>query len=244
MKKPSTLFFIAMLWHGYSCVEAARLIGAEVPPFVMGEGSPYGPGIAVEIILVAAKELGEPAIIEIKPFARALKETAYGHDSLLVPPGRVPERENLYRWVASLIDEAFVLFTDRRHHLLPLKKTDLAGLTIGVMRGSVGEKIIKSVDGIHIEASKDEITNAKKLALGRIDAWAVSLNTGLYIQRMAGLDERQLVRGDILSHVKLYIVSSPDLPLKDVLRWRLTIEKMSQDGTMQEIKKRYKYVSP
>ncbi|HDL6704885.1 TPA: transporter substrate-binding domain-containing protein [Yersinia enterocolitica] len=182
--------------------------------------------------------------MKLRLFVRALKMTAYGHDSLLVPPGRIPEREQLFRWVTPLVDEAFVLFTDRQHHPRPLQQDELTGLTVGVMRDSVGEQLMKSFPGVHLETAADEVINAKKLARGRINAWAVSLNTGFYAQRVAGLDERQLVRGAILSHVTLYLAASPDFPHSEMLRWQQMIETMKQDGTLLQIKQRYHYVEP
>ena len=214
------------------------------PPFVMHQANPLGPGLTAEILLVAAQRLGEPAQLEVRPFVRALKMTAYGHDSLLVPPGRIPERELLFHWVTPLVDEAFVLFTDRQHHPRPIQQDELAGLTVGVMRDSVGEQLMKSFPGVHLETAADEVINAKKLARGRIHVWAVSLNSGFYAQCVAGLDERQLVRGAILSHVTLYLAASPDFPHSEMLRWQQMIETMKHDGTLLQIKQRYHYVEP
>ena len=126
------LLLLLLTWALLSDAKAVTLIGAEVPPFVMHEAKPLGPGLTAEIVLVAAQRLGEPAPLDVKPFVRALMITANGHDSLLVPPGRIPEREALFRWVSPLVDEAFVLFTDRQYHPRPIRQEELAGLTVGV----------------------------------------------------------------------------------------------------------------
>ncbi|MGL4205650.1 MAG: substrate-binding periplasmic protein [Aeromonadaceae bacterium] len=238
------LLLLLLTWAQLSDAKAVTLIGAEVPPFVMHEAQPLGPGLTAEILLVAAQRLGEPAQLDVKPFVRALMVTANGHDRLLVPPGRIPEREALLRWVSPLVDEAFVLFTDRQHHPKPIRQEELAGLTVGVMRDSVGEQLMKKIPGGHIENAASEIINAKKLARGRIHAWAVSLNTGFYAQRAAGLDERQLVRGATLSRVTLYLAASPDFPDAEMIRWQQVIEAMRLDGTLQRLKQRYHYVEP
>ena len=59
---------LVLAWCFLSDAEATSLIGAEVPPFVMHEANPLGPGLTAEILLVAAQRLGEPAQLEIKTF--------------------------------------------------------------------------------------------------------------------------------------------------------------------------------
>ena len=70
----------------------------------------------------------------------------------------------------------------------------LPGLTVGVMRGSHSQSLIQPLTGVTRELVTEEVSNASKLARGRIQAWAVAWNTARYNQQRAGLPLPDLVR--------------------------------------------------
>jgi polar amino acid transport system substrate-binding protein len=233
-------FFLGLLFARSAA--AVILIGAEVPPFVLSTAG--GSGLAVEILQEAARRLNEPTAVQVMPFARALAVTKQGVDILVAPPGRVASRESSYQWVAPLVDEVFVLISSKQFQPKPLVRNQLESLTIGVMRNSVGEGLAAELVINSIEVVPMEVTNAKKLATGRIGAWVASWNTALHAQREAGLDVQNLVRGEVLMRTTLYVAASLKMSPQNVQRWRVVLEKMRKDGSIEAIEKKYNYQPP
>jgi len=173
------------------CAFSARavvVVAADIPPYVIRAQQGAPSGMAIEVLEEAARRLGEPLEIELMPLARA----------------RNPQREPLFLWIAPLLEEAFVLVSHRRHHPAPLSMKTLPGLTVGVMRGSHSQSLIQPLTGVTRELVTEEVSNASKLARGRIQAWAVAWNTARYNQQRAGLPLPDL---QLPNHPRMVMVS-------------------------------------
>ncbi|MDM5076741.1 transporter substrate-binding domain-containing protein [Aeromonas media] len=237
------LLFCATLFPGPRA-HAVVVIAAEIPPYVIRSQQGAPSGMAIEVLEEAARRLQEPLEIELMPLARALSQTRHRPDVLLLPPARNAQREPLFLWIAPLLEEAFVLVSHRQHHPAPLSVKEVAGLTLGALRGSHGQSLIQPLEGVTRELVTEEVSNASKLARGRIQGWAVAWNTARYNQQRAGLPLADLVRGDTLQQSALYLAASPLFPATEALRWRKAIEGMREDGSLARILKQYDYQAP
>lgn len=94
------------------------------------------------------------------------------------------------------------------------------------------------------ELVTEEVSNASKLARGRIQAWAVAWNTARYNQQRAGLPLPDLVRGETLQQSTLYLAASPRFSRSEALRWRRVIQEMREDGSLARILHQYDYQAP
>ncbi|MBC8674089.1 ABC transporter substrate-binding protein [Aeromonas hydrophila] len=164
--------------------------------------------MAIEVLEEAARRLKGRLTIELMPLARALQPDS-------PPPGRAagaagaqPQREPQFLWIAPLLMRpscwSVIASTIRPHH-----QQELPGLTVGVMRGSYGQSLLQPYPQVKQALVAEEIHNASKLALGRIQGWAVAWNSARYNQQQAGLPLKDLVRGDTLQRASLYLAASP-----------------------------------
>jgi len=244
MRLPALLLlFCATLFPGPRA-HAVVVIAAEIPPYVIRSYQGAPSGMAIEVLEEAARRLEQPLEIELMPMARALSQTRHRSDVLLLPPVRSPQRESQYLWIAPLLEEAFVLVSHRRHHPAPLSVKALTGLTLGALRGSHGQNLIRPLQGVSRELVTEEVSNASKLARGRIQGWAVAWNSARYIQQRAGLPQADLVRGDTLQQGALYLAASLRFPPAEAIRWREAIQGMREDGSLARILKQYDYQAP
>ncbi|MFM5093631.1 substrate-binding periplasmic protein [Aeromonas rivipollensis] len=244
MRLPLLLLFCCALLFPGPAAHAVVVLAADVPPYVIRSQQGAPSGMAIEVLEEAARRLREPLEIELMPLARALSQTRHRADVLLLPPARSPQREPLFLWIAPLLEEAFVLVSHRQYHPAPLSVKALSGLTLGAMRGSHGQSLIQPLKGVTRELVTEEVNNASKLALGRIQGWAVAWNTARYNQQRAGLPLADLVRGDTLQESALYLAASPQFPAAEALRWRKAIEEMREDGSLARILRQYDYQAP
>ncbi|WP_033138290.1 substrate-binding periplasmic protein [Aeromonas finlandensis] len=221
--------------------QAIVLVAAELPPYVIRTNQGNPSGMAIEIMEEAARRLGEPLTIELMPLARALTEVANRKDVMLVPPVRSSQRERLFYWIAPIMDEEFVIVSDRRFHPTPLKTSDLPSLKVGTLRYSFGQHLLKLRLNLASQTVATEALNASKLQRGRIDAWVGAWNAILYNQHISGFSADNLVKGETLMHTQLFVAAHREFPFFEGRRWQITLNEMRKDGSLARIIRQYNY---
>lgn len=224
--------------------QAIVLVAAEIPPYVMRTNDGDPDGVAIEIIKEVARRLDEPLTIELMPLPRALAQTVHRKDVLLVPPVRSSQREHLYQWIAPILDEQFLIVSDRRFYPTPFQSSDLKPLDVGVLRHSFGQHLLKQRTGLTGQTVAEERLNANKLNRGRIDAWVAAWNAILYSQQQEGFSPTLLVRGETLMRTQLFVAAHKDFPFKQAQRWQAVIDEMRRDGSLTRIIRQYNYQAP
>ena len=63
-------------------------------------------------------------------------------------------------------------------------------------------------------------------------------------QRNAGLKADSLRRGVVVSRVKIYMASSPELDPALLAEWRVAMDAMVRDGAYDRLLKKYQYELP
>ncbi|WP_323897650.1 substrate-binding periplasmic protein [Aeromonas allosaccharophila] len=224
--------------------QAIVLVAAELPPYVIRSSHGKPSGVAIEIMEEAARRLKEPLTIELMPLARALTQAIHRKDVLLIPPVRSTQREHLYYWVTPILDEEFVIVSDRNAHPTPLTLKDLPSLKVGTLRHSFGQYLLQQRLNLASQTVATEDLNALKLQRGRIDAWAAAWNVILYNQQTGGFSIDEIVKGESLMRTQLFIAASKDFPFTEGRRWQAVIDEMRHDGTLARIIRQYHYQAP
>jgi polar amino acid transport system substrate-binding protein len=238
------LFITGLLISPMSVAQSkVTIIAGDVPPFAMMEGG-QGKGVAYDIVKEMAKRVGHSGAISVQPFARMLEAPKTDNNVLVLSPGRTPAREKSYKWVAKLVEEQFLMVGNTKSKADISSFESAKGLTAGVMRGSVGERIAKEKGFAKVDDVTSEDTNAKKLDAGRIDAWVGAWNTILGAHRAAGFNEADLRKGAVVEKVELYLAAGLGFDDAEAQRWVASLESMRKDGTYDRIIKTYKYELP
>ncbi|EKP0308926.1 transporter substrate-binding domain-containing protein [Aeromonas veronii] len=237
-------FFALLFLLVNTGAQAIVLVAAEIPPYVIRSQQGAPSGMAIEIMEEAARRLKEPLTIEVMPLARAITQATHRKDVLLIPPVRSTQREQLYYWVAPLLEDDFVIVSNRRFHPAPLKVTDLSPLQVGTLRHSFGQYLLRQRVQLKSDTVATEALNAEKLYRGRIDAWVAAWNVILYNQRFGDLPTSQLVRGETLMRTQFYVAANKAFPLTEGRRWQAVIDEMHRDGSITRIIRQYNYQAP
>ncbi len=200
-------------------------------------------GLACELVLELARRAGHSGAVDLYPFARALAVAASAPDTLLVPVGRTPAREDRYTWIVPLVEDDFLVVAKRDSTADISSFEALRDLSVGVIRDGVGAQLSAAHGLRHVSVVTEDQTNARKLDAGRIDAWISSWNGIRAAQRGAGLRIDRLRRGVVGSHVQVYLVGSRDLAPAVTAHWRAAFETMRADGSYGAILRKY-HVDP
>jgi polar amino acid transport system substrate-binding protein len=217
--------------------QTIKVVAAEFPPLTThAEGQPGG--VVLEVVREAGRRAGVPLEFSFLPWERAQLETQNRNDVLIIPFTRTPSREAHYQWIAPVLEFHTVLVTLANP---PSSIEEARSLVVGYVRGTSFKDEAEQAGFPHVEETNDDVTNAKKLKLGRIGAWITTDLMALGVYRQAGFDPTELKYGPSLGPVKIsYVAASRDFPKDTARKIASAIEQMRADGSYQAIVKRYR----
>jgi len=217
--------------------QSIKVVAAEFPPLTTNAGGQPG-GVVLEVVREACRRAGIALEFSFLPWQRAQLETQTRNDVLIIPFTRTPSREAQYQWVAPVLEFHTVLVTLASP---PSSIEEARMLVVGYVRGTSFKDEAEQAGFPYVEETNDDLTNARKLKLGRIGAWITTdlMATGVY--RQAGYDPVELKYGPNLGPVKIsYLAASPDFPKEIAKKIANAIDQMRADGSYQAIVKRYR----
>jgi ABC-type amino acid transport substrate-binding protein len=217
--------------------QSIKVVAAEFPPLTTNAGGQPG-GVVLEVVREAGRRAGVALEFSFLPWERAQLEVQARTDVLIIPFTRTPSREAQYQWVAPVLEFHTVLVTLANP---PSSIEEARMLVVGYVRGTSFMDEAKQAGLPYVEESNDDLTNARKLKLGRIGAWITTDLMARGVYREAGFDPAELKYGPDLGPVKIsYVAASRDFPKEIANRIANAINQMRADGSYQAIVKRYR----
>jgi len=200
-----------------------------------GEGNVVGSG-SDKVREVMARA-GVAYTIELQPWKRAYTAALTKPDTCVFSTTRLPEREQLFKWVGPTDRADWVLLgrADRRYGLTTLE--DARTLRIGTYNGDARDSFLRE-RGFNVDPAQDDLTNPQKLLLGRIDLWAASLRRGSTVLAQNGWTGK-IVPVLNMKQVDLYLACNVSVPDALVARMNAAVDAMNRDGTMKKIDRKY-----
>lgn len=112
---------------------------------------------------------------------------------------------------------------------------------VGVQHDSPGETFLIEQGFTQLAPAVDESTSARKLIIGRIDAWFVRQLVATQTARDVGDDDpARLVRGAAWKTPSLYLAGSQAVPAALAERLREALAALRADGAYDRIVNRYR----
>jgi polar amino acid transport system substrate-binding protein len=233
-----TLALLALLLSpSIAAEQAITVVAAEFPPLTTNAGGQPS-GVVLEVVREASRRAGIAVEFSFLPWQRAQLETQARNDVLIIPFTRTPSREAQYQWVAPVLEFHTVLVTLANP---PTTIEEARMLVVGYVRGTSFKDEVEQAGFPYFEESTDDLTNARKLKLGRIGAWITTDLMALGVYRQAGFDPAELKYGPNLGPVKVsWVAASRDFPKETAKKLANAIDRMRADGSYQAIVKRYR----
>ncbi len=228
------------LASGGSLVSAdeLRFVAGEIPPYVfLKSGKPDG--AAAVIVSELAASLGEPFKLDFLPWSRAQSEVQEKDNLGIIPLSRNPEREPIYKWVGPIVADSQVLVTKASFKKPPKTIEEARDMTIGTLRGSPGEALLRAQGFKRLVDSADEATNAKLLDAERIDAWLVARLVAPFQYRLLNFDPAMLAYGAEVRRNDIYLGLSKNTPDATVKKWQSALDVLQAKGRIAEIIKSF-----
>ncbi len=242
-KKISVLVF---LWVFSSLSVLAQkpeltIITEEWPPYNYQENGKIK-GFSTEIVQEIIKNLNLKYKIQILPAARLhslINEEAYIMSFSLF---RTKERENKYKWIGPISQEAIYFFKKKGNPLNiqtieDAKKVNL----ITTLHKSLVYNSLLNQGFKNIDTSVDSLIIIKKVIKSRVDLGISLTNLGIKYQLGKAnfpLDSLEVTPVKLLDF-SLYIACSKNIPDKVIHQWQNALDEIKASGTYHKIFNKY-----
>jgi len=193
-------------------------------------------GRTVELMREAMRRMELDLPIKVLPWARAYQMALSGPEVGLFATTRTAEREELFKWAGPLTRLQWVFYAKKGGGLTINSLEDAKNVArIGTYRSDAREQFLQRQGFTNLNSVNDQVTNLRKLMLGRVDLVA-GTNFGTYgIARKANIDPEEIEVVFAFRTMDLYLAFSLDVPDKEVARWNRTFEAMHDDGAFRRI---------
>jgi len=228
-----------------AAAEAAplRLLAAELPPYTyqvpsasVAETPGPGRGVIHDLVVEAARRVGQSTHIEYMPWYRA-QEIAQSEPFIgILALTRSPEREDKYRWLLHLLTDDLVLVGSPGVDVSDLSK--VRDRPVGVLERSGAEALVRSLGFTHVSPQPEEWMNAKRMKDRSIDAWVAPRAMVVHAVREVRGNLDVLQFGQVIRPSQLWLAASKSLSDADAKPWQDAWAAMQADGTADRIIRR------
>ena len=188
-------------------------------------------GIAVDVVRAMFKRAGIEYSLTLRfPWDRiyklALEKPGYG----VFVTARLPEREQLFKWVGPIGPDDWVLLA-KGDSPLSLNSLEEAGqYRIGAYKGDAISEYLSDKGVAHSTTLRDQ-ENARKLMAGQIDLWATGDPAGRYLAKQEGITGlKTVLRFD---SAELYLALNKEMPDELVAKLQAALDQMMGRATAE-----------
>ncbi len=185
-------------------------------------------GIAVDIVKEMFKRAGVQYNLTLRfPWDRiyklALEKPGYG----VFVTARLPEREQLFKWVGPIGPDDWVLLAKGDNPINLTSLDEAKSHRIGAYKGDAISEYLTEKGVEHSTSLRDQ-ENARKLATGQIELWATGDPAGRYLATQEGISGLKTVLR--FNSAELYLALNKDMPDEIVARLQAALDQMRAEG--------------
>ena len=237
------LLFVIMTGITYANAEEPRLtiITEDWPPYNYEENGAVK-GFSTEIVQALLDKLDLDYEIRILPGARGEKLLAEGTQVMSFSLFRTPERENQYKWIGPIAEDA-VYFYKKKGNPVEIKTLEDAKKVerVACRHKGLVFSVLKREGFKNLDLTPNPNGIVKKLVTGRSDLSVSETPLGVKFWLRKGkypLDalEQTPVK---LVEFPLYIACSKDIPDDVIEKWQMALERIKASKLYTDIYFRY-----
>ncbi len=137
---------------------------------------PNGP--LIDVVHAAMKITGMGYSTQLMPWARAIHLARTEANTCAVGLRKTADNHQQYQWAGPIMRSSVRILARKGAHFHAAKESDMAGKSIGVLRGSAYAAQLERA-GAKVEQADSLSSNINKLIAGRIDLMATSSSSAL-----------------------------------------------------------------
>jgi polar amino acid transport system substrate-binding protein len=232
-----------LLGIGPAGAEEITLFGSDnLPPksWQDGEGSR---GYAINAAVEALSRAGYQVNVKLEPWSRAVEDAKAGN-GIITHFSKTPQRERSFEFSEPLVYDRIVVVVKKGHEFPFASVKDLAGKTVGVLRGvAYGGEWSETLKTFTVEEDTDAVARISKLVREHLDAAMISSGAaGLEIAvRQAGLEMAQftILPVPALEDPNYMAIAKVPGAKQKMAAINAAIERMRGDGAIDRIMESY-----
>ncbi len=193
-----------------------------------------GPG--VEVVREIQRRVNNNDPITLVPWARGYRMVETQPNTALFVMARTASRNALFQWVGPFTETNYALYvkTDSPITLRNLADAKQLG-SIGVYRDDARDQMLTQAGFANLDRTVENLTNARKLMMGRVDAFASSDSTIDDQMSAAGFARDSVREALSLMKVQTWLAFSRQTPESTVRAWADALESMKKDRTFDAL---------
>ena len=219
--------------------ESINLQAIVYPPLVYeADGGVHG--VAPDVVRAIQTELGDTSPMVVMPWLRGYELAKQGNRQALFAIVRIPEREDLFKWVGPVFSEGDYFFQRRGSGLAIRTLEDARNVSrIAVRRDGYTHQALKAERFTNLDVGPSYESSYRKLAQGRVDLVLMGERTYYYMVKSAGLDPEEFERTDCkFAESSAWLAFSRDISDETIVRWQQALDRLKANGTYDAIMKR------
>ncbi|AYC34668.1 ABC transporter substrate-binding protein [Pseudomonas cavernae] len=194
-------------------------------------------GIAADIVREMFKRAGIKYSLTLRfPWDRIYKLALEKPDYGVFVTARLPEREQLFKWVGPIGPDDWVLLAKSDSPITLGSLEQAKQYKIGAYKGDAIAEYLTQHKLEPITALRDQ-ENAKKLESGQIDLWASGDPAGRYLAKQEGVSGLKTVLR--FNSAELFLALNKDVPDEVVQKLQAALEQMRAEGFVDDILNSY-----
>ncbi|MGB7571037.1 MAG: ABC transporter substrate-binding protein [Methanothrix sp.] len=193
-----SFIFVIVLTAVFPCMASDQAVSAKDLTYITEQFPPFNfkeddnlQGISVDLLEMVWQRMGEDlnrSVIQVLPWTEGYNRTLEEDNTVLFTVGRVPEREQLFKWAGPIGSSWYVMLTKMEKNISITDPEDLKKLKIGAVQDDLAiqlllDKGIKKDDMV-IETTSEPIV--EMLKDGSIDAWVYNDLTAIWQLQKSG----------------------------------------------------------
>ncbi|MBI3229339.1 MAG: transporter substrate-binding domain-containing protein [Burkholderiales bacterium] len=215
-----------------------HLVSAEYPPY-FGAGLPHG-GAVTNIVVQAFRHSDYQVKVQFLPWARALSEVRAGNvDGIIALPNSNSREDESSLAFSTPINTLQIGFYKQRDRGIEFKElTELKSFKIGSVRG-ISNPLEITAANLNTLESLDDITNLRKLAIGRLDLVLTDKMVGKFLLENRLSDMRIALnwQGNVVANRDQHLALSRKRAgfEKKLQAFNDGLKQMALDGSLKEL---------
>jgi len=236
MKKRYVLIGILSLIN-FSPIFAQKLkiYTIEEPPLNFVEGNKIT-GVTTDIVREILKRTNNTSTISTLPWARAYQYAKTQENTIIFSIGRIPQRENMFKWVGPIARKKAMLFAKRGSGIKVEKLKNAKDVrTILTMRKDTQEQYLQKHSFTNIHGLATWRQGLKMLLSNRGDLWTQKDLDVAIILKEEKVNSDRIEAVFTMFELSAYIGVSKSTNDDIVRIWQSTLDEIKNDGTFEKI---------
>lgn len=206
------------------CLAADQGTSAEDLTYITEQRPPYNyekddmlQGISVDLLEMVWERMDvnlNSSAIQLLPWTEGYEKSLKENNTVLFSTGRLPEREQLFKWAGPIATDRYVLLAKKDKDISISNEENLKSLKIGAIKDDMAVQMLLD-KGVNKENMTLETTSTpiiEMLKNGSIDAWAYGETAGIWEIQESGENASNYKVAFVLGVSDAYLAFNKGVP--------------------------------